>query len=117
MARKQKAIQGQFANASAVLLAASSTNTRYIRSFHITNEAAAQRVWNLGYGATMTATTPGVFGEVIQPNTAGPPSRVDRHYGGHGKRIDNLAISGFADVAANVAYEIIYDESDTVDAT
>lgn len=117
MALKRKSIQGQFANATAVLLAASSTLTRYIRSIHITNNTNASRTWNLAFAATATSAGPGVFAEALPANTAGPTSRADRYYGGQGKRLDNVAISGFADAATSVSYEIIYDESDTADAS
>lgn len=112
MALKSKSIQGQFANATAVLLASSSTLTRYVRSFHITNDSASTVTWNLAYAATATSAGPGVFGESLAAN-----SRTDRYYGGKGKRIENVAISGFASAATSVSYEIVYDESDTLDAT
>lgn len=116
MALKRKSIQGQFANATAVLLAATGLVTRYVRSIHVTNDTNASHTWNLAFAATATSAGPGVFGEVLQPNTAGPPSRADKVYPA-GKRLDNVAISGFADTATAVSYEIIYDESDTLDAT
>lgn len=116
MALKKKSIQGQFGNATAVLLAASNTVTRYVRSIHVTNDTDAARTWNLAFAATATASGPGIFGEPLPPRSQGP-ARTDRYYGGHGKRLDNVAISGFADVAASVSYEIIYDESDTLDAS
>lgn len=112
MALKRKSIQGQFANATAVLLAASSTLTRYVRSFHITNDSSSAVTWNLAFAATATSAGPGVFAESLPAN-----SRTDRYYGGAGKRIDNVAISGFASAATAVSYEIIYDESDTLDAS
>lgn len=112
MALKSKSIQGQFANSTAVLLAASSTLTRYVRSLHITNNSSGALTWNLAYAATATSAGPGVFGESIPAN-----SRADRYYGGKGKRLDNVAISGFASSPTSVSYEIVYDESDTVDAT
>jgi len=115
MALRQRAIQGQFANATAVLLAASSTVTRYIRSIHITNNTAAGITWNFAYAATATSAGPGVFAENLVDRTQGYLSRTDRHYGGKGKRIDNVALSGFASVAAGVTYEVIYDESEGVD--
>src|SRR5262245_62108133 len=111
MALKRKSIQGQFANSTAVLLAASSTVSRYVRSFHITNDTASALTWNLAYAATATSAGPGVFGESLPAN-----SRTDRYYSGVGKRIDNTAISGFASTATACSYEIIYDESDVVDA-
>lgn len=117
MALKRKSIQGQFASATAVLLAASSSVTRYVRSVHISNDSAAARTWNLAFAATATSAGPGVFGEALPANTFGASARADRYYGGAGKRLDNVAISGFADAATSVSYEIIYDESDTVDAT
>lgn len=112
MALKRKSIQGQFANATAVLLAASASVTRYVRSFHITNDSASSVTWNLAFAATATSAGPGVFGEALAAN-----SRTDRYYGGAGKRIDNVAISGFASAATSVSYEIVYDESDTLDAS
>lgn len=117
MAYKSKTIRGQFANATAVLLAASASLTRYVRSVHITNDSASQQTWNLAYAATATSAGPGVFGEVIPPNTSGPASRAVIVYGGRGHRLDNVAISGFALTASSVSYEINYDESDTADAT
>jgi hypothetical protein len=115
MALKRKSIQGQFAAATAALLAADSTKTRYVRSYHITNNTAAERTWNLAFAATATVAGPGVFGEKLAANTAGPSSRADRYYPA-GKRLDNTAISGFADAATSVSFEILYDESDTLDA-
>lgn len=115
MALKRKSIQGQFANATAVLLAGSASVTRYVKSVHITNDTNAQRTWNLAYAATATSAGPGVFGEVLPANTAGAPSRAVLVYPA-GKRLDNVAISGFADAATSVSYEINYDESDTLDA-
>lgn len=112
MALKSKSIQGQFANSTAVLLAASATLTRYIRSFHITNDSTSTATWNLAYAATATSAGPGVFGETVPAN-----SRTDRYYGGKGKRIDNVAIAGFASAATAISYEIVYDESDTLDAS
>jgi hypothetical protein len=112
MALKSKSIQGQFASSTAVLLASSSTLTRYIRSIHITNDTGSQLTWNLAFAATATSAGPGVFGEPIPAN-----SRADRYYGGKGKRIENTAISGFASAATSVSYEIVYDESDTLDAS
>lgn len=117
MALKAKTIRGQFANSTAVLLAASSSVTRYVRSIHITNDTNAQRTWNLAYAATATSAGPGVFGETLPANTNGQSSRSSIVYGGRGHRLDNVAISGFADSATSVSYEIIYDESDTVDAS
>jgi|ERR1044071_3750574 hypothetical protein len=111
MALKPKSIQGQFANATAVLLAASASVTRYVRSIHITNDSASTVTWNLAYAATATSAGPGIFGESLPAN-----SRTDRYYGGKGKRLDNTAISGFALTAASTSYEIVYDESDTLDA-
>jgi hypothetical protein len=112
MALKSKSIQGQFANATASLLAASSTLTRYVRSYHITNDSASAVTWNLAFAATATSAGPGVFGESLPAN-----SRTDRYYGGKGKRLDNVVISGFASAATSVSYEIVYDESDTADAS
>lgn len=117
MALKRKSIQGQLASATAVLLAASSSVTRYIRSVHLTNNSTSARSVNLAFAATATSAGPGIFGEALPPNSLGASSRLDRYYGGAGKRLDNVAISGFADAATSVSYEIIYDESDTVDAT
>ena len=117
MALKRKSIQGQLANATAVLLAASATNTRYVRSIHLTNNSNASRTVNLAFAASATNAGPGIFAEALPANTAGPTSRADRYYGGQGKRLDNVAISGFADIASAVSYEIVYDESDTLDAT
>lgn len=112
MALKAKSIQGQFANSTAVLLAASSAVTRYVRSIHVTNDTVSVLTWNLAFAATATNAGPGVFGEVIPPL-----SRADRYFGGRGMRLDNVAISGFASAATSVSYQIVYDESDTVDAT
>lgn len=115
MALKRKSIQGQFANATAVLLAASSTLTRYIRQIQITNDTGTQQTWNLAYAATATSAGPGWFGETIPPNTSGAAATTSINYAGGGKRIDNIAISGFAGNATSVTYEILYDESDTID--
>lgn len=112
MALKSKSIQGQFANATAVLLAASATLTRYVRSIHVSNNSGGALTWNLAYAATATSAGPGIFGESLPAN-----SRADRYYSGKGKRIDNVAISGFASSATAVSYEIVYDESDTLDAS
>jgi len=112
MALKRKAIQGQFANATAVLLAASASVTRYVRSVNITNDSASAVTWNLAYAATATSAGPGVFGETLAANARAQPIT----YGGAGKRLDNVAISGFASAATAVSYEIVYDESDTLDA-
>jgi hypothetical protein len=116
MALKSKTISGQFAGATAVLLAASSSVTRYIRSVHVANDTTAQHTWNYAVAATATVAGPGVFGEVLPANTAGQQSRSQIVYGGKGRRVDNVALSGFADAASSVSYEINYDESDTVDA-
>jgi len=112
MALKRKTIRGQFANATAVLLAASSSVTRYVRSVHISNDSASAVTWNLAYAATATSAGPGVFGESLAANARAAPI----YYGGSGHRLDNVAISGFASAATAVTYEINYDESDTVDA-
>lgn len=112
MALKSKSIQGQFASSTAVLLAASSTLTRYVRSVHVTNNTGSALTWNLAFAATATSAGPGIFGESIPAN-----SRADRYYGGKGKRLDNVAIAGFASAATSVSYEIVYDESDTADAS
>lgn len=111
MALKRKSVQGQFAAASAVLLAATSSLTRYVRSIHISNDTAANQTWSLAFAATATAAGPGIFGAPIAPNSV-----ADRGYGGQGYRLDNVAISGFALAATAVSYQIVYDESDTVDA-
>ena len=111
MALKSKSLQGQFANATAVLLAASSTLTRYVRSIHISNDSGSSVTWNLAFAATATSSGPGVFGEALAAN-----SRTDRYFGGKGFRLDNVAISGFASAATSVSYQIVYDESDTLDA-
>jgi hypothetical protein len=116
MALKAKTVRGQFAASTAVLLAASSSVTRYVRSVHVTNNASSAHTWNLAFAATATSAGPGVFGEAIPANSGGVSSRADRYFGGRGERLDNVAISGFADVATAVSYEINYDESDTVDA-
>src|SRR5262245_60439184 len=103
MALKRKSIQGQFANSTAVLLAASASLTRYVRDVKVTNDSAGQRTWNLAYAATATSAGPGVFGETLPPNTAGAASRASITYSGLGKRLDNTAISGFADSATSVS--------------
>lgn len=110
MALKKKTIRGQFANATAVLLAASSSVTRYLISALIDNDTGTQQTWNLAIAATATSSGPGVFGRPIAPNDS-----FLRQYGGN-SRIDNTAISGFASNATSVSYEITYWESDTVDA-
>lgn len=116
MALKSKTIKGQLANATGVLLAASPTLTRYVRSMHFTNNTNAERTFNCAFAATATSAGPGVFGERLPPNTTGPASRAVIQYGGKGHRLDNTAIAAFADAATSVTYEINYDESDTLDA-
>jgi hypothetical protein len=116
MSLTNKTIRGQFAAATAVLLAASTTKTRYVRSIMAINDTNAQRTWNYAFAATATSAGPGVFGEVLPANTSGPASRAMVQFGGKGARLDNVAIAGFADAATSVSYEINYDESDTVDA-
>jgi hypothetical protein len=112
VALKSKSIQGQFASSTAVLLAASAALTRYVRSVHVSNDSAGALTWNLAFAATATSAGPGIFGESIPAN-----SRADRYFGGKGFRLDNVAISGFASGATSVSYQIVYDESDTVDAS
>jgi hypothetical protein len=111
MALRGKVIRGQFANATAVLLAASASVTRYVRSVHITNDTAGALTWNVAYAATATSAGPGFFAQPIGANGV-----YDRYYGGRGERLDNTAISGFASAATSVSFEIIYDESDALDA-
>jgi hypothetical protein len=111
MALKSKTIRGQFANATAVLLAASSTLTRYVRSIKIINDTGTQQTWNYAHAATATSAGPGYFGKTLAPNDV----FNDACYG-KGSRLDNVAISGFASSATSVTYEINYDESDTLDA-
>jgi hypothetical protein len=112
VALKSKSIQGQFASSTAVLLAASSSLTRYVRSVHVSNDTGGALTWNLAFAATATSAGPGIFGESVPAN-----SRADRYFGGKGFRLDNVAISGFASSATSVSYQIVYDESDTVDAS
>lgn len=112
MALKRKSIQGQFAAATAVLLAGSASVTRYIRSIHISNDNAASQTWNLAFAATATSAGPGIFGATVAGN-----GTFDRYFGGAGFRLDNVALSGFAQTATAVSYQIVYDESDTTDAT
>lgn len=107
MAAFAKTIRGQFANATAVLLAASSTVTRYVRAIHVSNDTAGSLTWNYAFAATATSAGPGVFGETIAAN-----SRSAVYFGGKGARLDNTAISGFASAATSVSYEFIYDEVD-----
>lgn len=114
MALRRKVIRGQFGTSTAALLAASSTVTRYVRAWHVSNNTSSARTFNIAFAATATSSGPGVFGEALPANSAGASSRADRYYT-PGHRLDNVAISGFAD-AAGVSYEIEYDESDTVDA-
>jgi hypothetical protein len=116
MSLTNRTIRGQLAAATAVLLAGSSTKTRYVRSALFINNTNAQRTFNYAHAATATSAGPGVFGEVLPANTSGPASRAMLQFGGKGARLDNVAISGFADAATSVTYEINYDESDTVDA-
>lgn len=111
MSLTTKSLQGQFANATAVLLTASATVTRYVRSIHVTNDSASPITWNLAYAATATSAGPGVFGESLAANARSNPI----YYGGKGKRIDNVAISGFASAATAVTFEIVYDESTGTD--
>jgi hypothetical protein len=108
MAQFSKTVRGQFANATAVLLAASSTATRYVRSVHVTNNSASPVTWNLAFAATATSAGPGVFAEALAANTRAAPI----YFGGKGERLDNVAISGFASAATAVTFEIIYDEVD-----
>jgi hypothetical protein len=112
MALRNLTIRGQFAAATAILLAASSTKTRYLRFIQVSNNVNAQRTWNYAVAATCTAAGPGVFGEVIAPNARAYPVQ----FGPKGSRVDNTNICGFADAATSVSYEINYDESDTLDA-
>ena len=101
------------ASAPTTLLAASSTLTRYIRSIHIANNDTSARTWNLEYGAaTLTAANSEVFGESVAANSRAYPI----YYGGGGRRLDNVAISAFASAASVLMADIVYDESDTVDA-
>ena len=116
MSLTNKTVRGQFAAATAVLLAGSATKTRYVRSILVINDTNAQRTWNYAFAATATSAGPGVFGEVLPANTGGPASRAVIPFGGKGSRLDNVAISGFADAATSVSYDINYDESDTLDA-
>lgn len=95
------------------ILTASSTLTRYIRSIHPSNNDSSARTWNLEYGsATLTAANSDVFGESIAANTRAYPI----YYGGGGRRIDNVQISAFASAASVITLDVVYDESDTVDA-
>lgn len=117
MALKRKAtsviVASTSASAPTSILAASSTVTRYIRSIHPTNNDSSARTWNLEYGSsTLTAANSDVFGESIAANTRAYPI----YYGGGGRRIDNVQISAFASAASVVMLDVVYDESDTVDA-
>jgi hypothetical protein len=111
MAKLRKTLRGQFANSTGVLLAASSTVTRWIRSWHVANNTNAAKKFSLAYAPTATSSGPGVFEESLPANTAGASSRADRYYHGDGHRLDNTAIAGFSDVVG-VSYEIVYDEQD-----
>lgn len=116
MGLKSKTVAGQLAAATGVLLPASGTVTRYLRSIHFKNNTANSRKFSYAVAATSTVAGPGAFEENLPPNTQGALSRADIHYGGKGRRIDNTAISGFADAASAVTYEINYDESDGLDS-
>jgi hypothetical protein len=85
--------------------------TRYVRGWSVTNNTNSAKKFSLAYAATATASGPGVFEESLPANTAGASSRADRPYYGKGHKLENVAISGFAD-AAGVSYEINYDEVD-----
>lgn len=101
------------ASAPTTLLAASSTLTRYIRSIHANNGDTSARQWSLEFGAaTLTALNSEPFGETIPASSRANPI----YFGGGGRRLDNTAISAFASVANVVSVDIVYDESDTVDA-
>jgi len=103
------------AAAPTALLTASSTLTRYIRSISVYNNDSSARTWNLEFGAaTLTAANSEPFGESIAANSARAAGPI--YYGGKGRRIDNTAISAFASAASVVMVDIVYDESDVVDA-
>lgn len=96
-----------------VLLAASSTKTRYIRSILPYNNDSSQRNWSLEYGAaTLAATNCEPFQENIAANSRAQPI----YYGPKGRRVDNTQLSVVASVANVVAVSVNYDESDTNDA-
>lgn len=116
MALKSKSARGVLGTSSAVLLAASATKTIYVRGIHFKNMTIADRSVNYAFAATATSSGPGVFGMKLSANSAGDASRSDIPYYGKGHRLDNTAVSGFADLAG-VTWEIEYDESDTLDAT
>lgn len=106
-------IAGTTAAAPTTLLAASATLTRYVRSLHPYNNDSASRTWNLEFGAaTLTALNSEPFGETIAANSRGNPI----YFGGKGRRLDNTAISAFASVTNVVTVDVVYDESDTLDA-
>lgn len=115
MALRRKTIRGQLGTSTAVLLAASASVTRYVRGVTFLNCTAATRTINYAHAATATSSGPGIFGETLPANTQGYLAQRQLNFPGQGSRLDNTAISGFAD-AAGVSYEIQYDESDTVDA-
>jgi len=116
MALRNLTIRGQLANATAVLLAASATKTRYVWWAAFTNNTTGERTFSYAHAATATNAGPGTFQERLPPNTSGPASRAVISHGPKGARLDNVAISGFADTATSVSYEINYSESDTLDA-
>lgn len=103
------------AAAPTTLLAASSTKTRYVRAVLPYNGDTVARAWSLEYGAaTLTAANSEPFQESIPANSGRSLGPIV--YPGRGRRIDNTAISAFAAAASVVTVDIIYDESDTVDA-
>jgi hypothetical protein len=96
------------------LLPASSTLTRYITQIIPFNNDTVARQWSLEFGAaTLTAANSEPFNETIQPNTGRPQGPL---FYGKGRRIDNTAISAFASTASVVTVDVLYDESDTLDA-
>lgn len=101
------------ASAPTALLTASSTLTRYVRSIHANNGDTSARTWSLEFGSsTLTAANSEPFGETIAASSRANPI----YFGGAGRRIDNTQISAIASAASVVYVDIVYDESDTLDA-
>lgn len=98
------------------LIAASTTKTRYIRAILPYNNDTVPRTWSFtGSAAIITAANGEPFNESLP--ASGGRSLGPVVFPGRGLRIDiNTTFSAVASVAAVVALEVIYDESDTADA-
>ncbi len=101
--------------APTTLLAASSSLTRYIRAIIPYNNDTVSRQWSLEFGAaTLAATNCEPFQESLPANTGRSLGPIV--YPGRGRRVDNVALSVVASTANVVTVDVIYDESDVVDA-